>query len=368
MSSSSIDHRSHCKKCKNVIINTFKYCQHCGTENIGLIQASLIESRTCTSFSSLDYNVITVIISFIHSKYEPLKYYEPSYEDYTADQYNAENDAICILMSLSHHYSSYKAKNFFFRLNKKYSLDYYNNVVFSLKMSIDDPSRQLQLDLESSGIKDVLILQNASRLILSYNSSITDVSRLGNVHTLYLNECEGITDVSALGNVHELHLGGCTGITDVSRLGNVHELHLNCCTGITDVSRLGNVHKLHLDGCTGITDVSALGNVHELYLQYCNSLTVIRDLSSVSILDISFCGNIEEVTNLPSATILTTMDCSNLRVIRDLPKLKYLSAFGCKSLTEISGISVIEIDVRGCTALKEIKEIKGTAISIKIRN
>ena len=179
MSSSSIDHRSHCKKCKNVIINTFKYCQHCGAE----IQASLIESRICTSFSNLDFNVITVIISFIHSKYEPLKYYEPNYYDYTVDQYNAENDAICILMSLNHHYRSYKAKNFFFRLNKKYSLNYYNNVdLFSLKMHMDDPSRQLRLSLESSGVKDVLILQNASRLILSNNSSITDVSALGYVY------------------------------------------------------------------------------------------------------------------------------------------------------------------------------------------
>ena len=111
MTSSSIDHRSHCKKCKNVIINTFKYCQHCGAENIGLTQA-LTESRICTSFSNLDYNVITVIISFIHSKYEPLKHYAPSYGDYTADQYNVENDAICILLSLNHHYRRRRTSSF----------------------------------------------------------------------------------------------------------------------------------------------------------------------------------------------------------------------------------------------------------------
>ena len=108
--------------------------------------------------------------------------------------------------------------------------------------------------------------------------------------------------------------------------------------------------------------MSALGNVHELYLSRCTSLTVIRDLPSVSILDISSCVSIEEVINLPSATNLTANNCSNLRVIRCFPKLKSLSATNCKSLTEVSGISddmsALEIDVRGCEALKEIKGSK----------
>ena len=149
--------RAHCESCKHLIVNTFKYCHYCGAENIGPIQAaaSLTVSRSCTSFGDLDYNVITVITSFIHSKYEPLKYYEPDDdEEYTKAQYNAENDAICILFSLNHHYRNYKAKNFYFRLNKEYSLKYYNNEDnFSLSMQIDDTSKQLYLNLTYQNVK-----------------------------------------------------------------------------------------------------------------------------------------------------------------------------------------------------------------------
>ena len=216
--------RSYCKKCKHVIINTFRFCQNCGAENIGLVQA-LPVSRACTSFGDLDYNVITVITSFIHSKYEPLKFYYPDDDDYTKAQYNAENDAICILLSLNHHYRNYKAKNFFFRLNKEYSLKYYNDEdLFSLKMHIDDSSKQLRLDLSECEIEDVSTLQHVHRLELMNNPNIKEVSTLGNVHELHLDDCTGITDVSTLGNVHTLSLAGCTGITDVSALGNVHKL------------------------------------------------------------------------------------------------------------------------------------------------
>ena len=268
--------RSYCKSCNHIIINTFKYCHHCGAENISLqALAAVPVSRTCTSFNDLDYNVITVITSFIHSKYEPLMFYEPDYGEYTKAQYNAENDAICILLSLNHHYRNYKAKNFYYRLNSKYSLKYYNDEdYFSLKMHIDNPSKQLYLDLLECDIEDVSVLRNTHTLFLWNQLNMKDVSALGNVHTLHLEYCTGITDVSALGKVHELSLFGCTRITDVSALGNVHKLHLNYCTGITDVSALGNVHKLHLWGCTGITDVSALVNVHELWLSRCTGITL----------------------------------------------------------------------------------------------
>lgn len=148
-------------------------------ENIGLIQTTAL-SLTCSSFSDLDYNLITIITTYIHSKYKPLQYYEPD-DSYKIDQYNAENDTICILLSLNHHYRSYKAKNFYFRLNQKYSLKYYGDEdLFSLKMNIDDTYKQLRLDLSFCEIEDVSVLGHCHTLILNGNTDIKDVSRLGN--------------------------------------------------------------------------------------------------------------------------------------------------------------------------------------------
>ena len=47
---------TNCKKCKHVIVNTFKFCQYCGTENVGLKVAA--RSRTSTSFGDLEYNCL----------------------------------------------------------------------------------------------------------------------------------------------------------------------------------------------------------------------------------------------------------------------------------------------------------------------
>ena len=227
--------RVTCKKCKSLTVATFKFCQNCGVEN-SLFVLSTPASMICTSFNDLDFNLITLLTTFIHSKYKPLKVYS-SDDKCTKEHCNADDAELCVMLSLNKHYRVYKAKNYVFKLNKEYSLKYYHDVnYFSLRMNIDDPSKQLLLTLSQKDSEDVSIL--------------------GNVYSLGLSYCTGIIDVSALGNVHTLDLGGCTGIRDVSALGNVHTLNLYGCTGIIDVSALGNVHTLNLSGCTGITDVS----------------------------------------------------------------------------------------------------------------
>ena len=118
----------------------------------------------------------------------------------------------CLLFTTLKKYINYK-------LNKKYSLMYYDNVLFKniILSKIFNPYKQLHLNL-------------------SYCNNITDVSTLCNVHTLNLSDCNNITDVSTLGNVHTLNLSFCDKITDVSTLGNVHTLNLSNCNKITDVS------------------------------------------------------------------------------------------------------------------------------------
>ena len=123
----------------------------------------------------------------------------------------------------------YVKKKFIYRkLNKKYSLEYYNNEEFRniIHNSIKNPNKQISLNLSEC-------------------KKITDVSALGNVHNLNLSDCNNIIDVSALGNVHTLDLSGCK-ITDISALGRVHTLDLSHCKNITDVSALGKVHTLNL--------------------------------------------------------------------------------------------------------------------------
>ena len=127
----------------------------------------------------------------------------------------------CLLLSTSKKYINYK-------LNKKYSLMYYDDILFrsNILNKIFNPIKQLYINL-------------------SCCQNITDVSALGNVHTLVLRYCDNITDVKAK-NIHTLDLSNCRKITDVSALGNVHTLDLRDCKNITDVSMLGNVHNLIL--------------------------------------------------------------------------------------------------------------------------
>ena len=72
-----------------------------------------------------------------------------------------------------------------YKLNKKYSLMYYDDILFRniVLSKIFNPDKQLYLDL-------------------SLCNNITDVSALGNVNYLNLSDCKKITDASALINVH----------------------------------------------------------------------------------------------------------------------------------------------------------------------
>ena len=300
MSNSTVSNKDRvvCKKCKSLTVITFKFCQNCGIENSSLISAPV--SRTCTSFNDLDFNIITLVTTFIHSKYKPLKAYF-SDDTYTAEQFNAEDVELGVLFSLNTHYRRYKAKNYFFYLNKLYSLKYYSNDNnFSLKMNIDNPLQQLGLFLEEVDIEDVSVLGNVNVLDLSKNSRVKDVSALGSVHTL------------------------------------------------------------HLTGCTGITDVSSLGSVHDLSLSNCTSLTSIRHLASVVKLDISYCLSIEEVIDMPSVTHTKSIGCSELRVLRNLPKLESLDAQNCINLVEVSGVSddFSHLNISGCSKMKEVNFLK----------
>ena len=137
---SNLNDRVNCSKCNRITVNVFKYCQNCGVENV-------IESITTlsgTSFNNLDYNIITVICQYIHSKFKPLLNYYPIDEEdnYSIEQYNLENASLNLLFVLNKHYRSYKAKNYFYYLNKEYSLKYYKDENhFSLKINIDNPGK-----------------------------------------------------------------------------------------------------------------------------------------------------------------------------------------------------------------------------------
>ena len=98
-------------------------------------------------------------------------------------------------------------KYWIYKLNKQYSLLFYDDILFrDLVLSkIFNPIKQLHLNLSDC-------------------KNITDVSALRNVHTLDLSRCINITDVSALRNVHTLNLSWSINITDISALGNIHSL------------------------------------------------------------------------------------------------------------------------------------------------
>ena len=115
-----------------------------------------------------------------------------------------------------------KNKFIYRKLNKKYSLKYYDNEEFRMIIhdSVENPNKQINLNLNCC-------------------EEITDVSALGNVHTLNLFYCDKITDVSNLGKVHTLDLSHCYQITDVSNLGNVHKLIMS-----KDMQNIKGVDKL----------------------------------------------------------------------------------------------------------------------------
>ena len=88
----------------------------------------------------------------------------------------------CISYSILKKYINYK-------LNRQYSLMYYDDVLFRniVLNKIFNPIKQLHLNINGC-------------------NRITNVSALGHVHTLNLDGCDKITDVRALDNVHTLIL------------------------------------------------------------------------------------------------------------------------------------------------------------------
>ena len=118
------------------------------------------------------------------------------------------NNLNAIDKNLNRIYKLYLYNNSYIRLNRYYSIRYYEDEEFRtfVHSRVENPSNQLSLDLSEC-------------------RNITDVSALGGVHTLTLTNC-GITDVSTLGGVDTLNLFGCRDITDVSALNNVPNLTL----------------------------------------------------------------------------------------------------------------------------------------------
>jgi len=93
------------------------------------------------------------------------------------------------LLNSSKQFKRDKYEVYYWKLNKEYSLKYYNDMDFrgTINNLVYKTKYQLSLDL-------------------SRCEHLTDISMLGNVHTLNLHDCVQITDVSMLRNVHTLNL------------------------------------------------------------------------------------------------------------------------------------------------------------------
>jgi len=114
-------------------------------------------------------------------------------------------------------------KYIYYKLNREYSLMYYDDILFRtiVLSKIFNPSKQLHLNLSSCDyITDVIVLGNVYYLNLSYCENIINVIA-DNIYNLDLSYCKNIINVIAK-NVHNLNLRKCIKITDVSALGGVH--------------------------------------------------------------------------------------------------------------------------------------------------
>jgi hypothetical protein len=113
------------------------------------------------------------------------------------------------LLNTSQKYKSAKLSAFHWKLNKKYSLRYYKEILFKKKfhMLLIDVNKQLSLDL--------------------HNTEIIDVSSLKRMYSLNLQCCRNIVDVSALGAVKLLDLSFCNKIVDLSALHGCHTIILS---------------------------------------------------------------------------------------------------------------------------------------------
>jgi hypothetical protein len=101
-------------------------------------------------------------------------------------------------LTVSRNFRDLKRSIFYWKLNKEYSLKYFMDTNYRIRLDLLIANSKTQLSLD-----------------LSRFSEITNVSTLGNVHELNLSECANLTDVSALGSVHALDLSSCVRIRDI---------------------------------------------------------------------------------------------------------------------------------------------------------
>ena len=85
-----------------------------------------------------------------------------------------------------------------YKLNKQYSLMYYNNILFKTMIlnKIFNPRKQLQLNLSFYDTINAIVLDNVYSLDLSNCNSIINISELKNVKILDLSNCKNIIDIN----------------------------------------------------------------------------------------------------------------------------------------------------------------------------
>jgi hypothetical protein len=274
-------------------------------------------------------------------------------------------------------YLSNLKKYIIYKLNRNYSLKYYNDVLFRnlVKSKIDRTSKQLYLNVCCSVIiTDVSFLDDVFSINLSNCKNISDVSKLGKVYILDLS-CTNVTDVNALDDVYNLNLQGCKNIRDVSNLGNVHildlsnhdninvsnlgninTLYLNSCKNIIGINKLTNVRTLNLCGAD-INSVIGLENVCTLNLSGCNNITDFSPLYKVHTLDLSFIRKVD-VSALENVYNLNLSYCKNIIGLNNLKNVRILNLSFCNNVTNISGLTgVYNLSLRCCENIKDFSSL-----------
>jgi hypothetical protein len=99
-----------------------------------------------------------------------------------------------------------KKENYYWKLNRQYSLIYYLSLKYRESiLTLMNTRRQLSLDLSNrSIIVDVSVLSEEYDLNLSKCLNLIDVRPLSKVHILNLSRCQSLIDVRALSDVPRL--------------------------------------------------------------------------------------------------------------------------------------------------------------------
>jgi hypothetical protein len=104
---------------------------------------------------------------------------------------NNSSTSLNNLLNVSRTFVSIKKTNFYWRLNKQYSLVYYKSALY----------------------RDRIMLLTSIKTRLSLNLrdcfEVSNVSVLADIHTLDLSRCGKVTGVNTLDGVHSLYLSGC---------------------------------------------------------------------------------------------------------------------------------------------------------------